>query len=60
MLKNFFFILIISIFLTNAYSIETNEKADHASGKNGEWWKRKGPPPASKFRLGYKEYERFS
>ena len=36
MLKNFFFILIISIFLTNAYSIGTNEKADHASDKEGE------------------------
>ena len=47
MLKNFFFILIISIFLTNAYSIGTNEKKDHASGKEGEWWKRKGPPPVS-------------
>ena len=58
MLKNFFFILIISIFLTNAYSIGTNEKADHATGKEGEGWKRKGPPPASKFRLGFKEYER--
>ena len=58
MLKIFFFILIISIFLTNSYSIGTNEKTDHASGKDGEWWKRKGPPPASKFRLGYKEYER--
>ena len=58
MLKNFFLILIISFFLTNAYSIGTKEKADHASGKDGDWWKRKGPPPASKFRLGYKEYER--
>ena len=58
MIKNFFFILIISIFLTNAYSIGTNEKADHASSKEGEGWKRKGPPPASKFRLGFKEYER--
>ena len=58
MLKNFFFILIISIFLTNAYSIGTNEKADHATGKDGEPMKRKGPPPASKFKLGYKEYER--
>ena len=58
MLKNFFFILIISIFLTNAYSIGTNDKADHATNKDGESWKRKGPPPASKYRLGYKEYER--
>ena len=58
MLKNFFFILIISIFLTNAYSIGTNEKADHASSKDGESMKRKGPPPASKYRLGYKEFKR--
>ena len=58
MLKNFFLILIISFFFTNAYSIGNKEKADHASGKEGEGWKRKGPPPASKFRLGYKEYER--
>ena len=58
MLKNFFFILIISLFFTNVYSIGKNEKGDHATGKEGEGWKRKGPPPASKFRLGYKEYER--
>ena len=58
MLKNFFFILIISIFLTNSHSIGTNEKAGHATNKDGESMKRKGPPPASKFRLGYKEYER--
>ena len=58
MLKNFFFILIISIFLTNSYSIGTNEKAGHATNKDGESMKRKGPPPASKFKLGYKEYER--
>ena len=58
MLKNFFFILIISIFLTNSHSIGTNEKAGHATNKDGELMKRKGPPPASKFRLGYKEYER--
>ena len=50
MLKNFFFILIISIFLTNAYSIGTNEKAGHATGKDGESMKRKGPPPASKLK----------
>jgi len=58
MLKKIFFILITSIFFTNAYSIGTNDKADHATNKDGESWKRKGPPPASKYRLGYKEYER--
>ena len=58
MLKNFFFILIISLFLTNIYSIAKSEKGGHVTGKDGEGWKRKGPSPASKFRLGYKEYER--
>ena len=58
MIKKIFFILIISFFITNAYSIGKKEKADHATGKDGEGWKRKGPPPASKYRLGYKEYER--
>ena len=58
MIKKIFFILIISFFITNANSIGKKEKADHATGKDGEWWKRKGPPPASKFKLGYKEYER--
>ena len=52
--KKFFFILIILFFITNAYSIGTKEKADHATGKDGDW-SRKGPPPASKYRLGYKE-----
>ena len=58
MIKKFFFILIISFFITNAYSIGKKEKAAHATGKDGEGWKRKGPPPASKYRLGYKEFER--
>ena len=58
MIKKIFFILIISFFITNANSIGKKEKADHATGKDGEWWKRKGPPPASKYRLGYKEFER--
>ena len=57
MIKKFFFILIISFFITNAYSIGKKEKADHATGKDGDWT-RKGPPPASKYRLGYKEFER--
>ena len=57
MLKKFFYILIILFFITNAYSIGTKEKGDHASGKDGDW-SRKGPPPASKYRLGYKEFER--
>ena len=56
--KFFFYFNNFTFFLTNAYSIGTNEKADHATNKEGEGWKRKGPPPASKFRLGYKEYER--
>ena len=55
--KKFFYILIILSFITNAYSIGTKEKGDHASGKDGDW-SRKGPPPASKYRLGYKEFER--
>ena len=55
--KKFFYILIILFFITNAYSIGTKEKGDHASGKDGDW-SRKGPPPASKYRLGYKEFER--
>ena len=55
--KKFFFVLIILFFITNAYSIGTKEKADHATGKDGDW-SRKGPPPASKYRLGYKEFER--
>ena len=55
MLKKFFFILIILFFITNSFSIE---KKEHVTGKDGEGWKRKGPPPASKFRLGYKEFGR--
>ena len=57
MIKKIFFILIISFFITNAYSIGKKEKGDHATGKDGDWT-RKGPPPASKLRLGYKEFER--
>ena len=57
MIKKIFFILIISFFITNAYSIGKKEKGDHATGKDGDWT-RKGPPPASKLKLGYKEFER--
>ena len=55
MIIKFFFILIISLFITIAHS---KEKESHASGKEGEAWIRKGPPPASSYRLGYKEFLR--
>ena len=55
MFIRFFFILIISLFITIAHA---NERKSHSTGKEGEMWMRKGPPPANTFRLGFKEFLR--